>query len=241
MFKRKKISLILPAYNEVENIGQAVKDFKSLKIIDQLLVIDNNSKDQTAAIAKKTGAQVIKETKQGYGFALRRGLKEAHGDYIVLCEPDGTFNAKDLPKLLNHLENYDMVTGTRTNQKFIRKDANMGLGLRWGNIILAKALQFLYQTNSLTDCGCTFRVIKKPLAKKILPHFTVGGSYFLSEIVVLAALAGGKIKEIPVHYNQRIGTSKITGSFKKTATVGLSMGKIIFGYRFKLLKNPIFE
>lgn len=238
MFKGKKVSLIFPAYNEEENIGQAVKDFKALNLIDQILVIDNNSRDQTAVIAKRSGAKVIKETKQGYGFALRRGLKEASGDYIILCEPDGTFSAKNALKLLKNIEKYDMVTGTRTRQEFIKKGANMGFGLRWGNIILAKILQFLYQTSPLTDCGCTFRILKKELAKKILPHFTVGGSYFLAELVVLTALADGKIKEIPLCYGQRIGTSKITGSFKRTVKVGWNMAKIIFGYRIGLIKKP---
>jgi len=241
MFKRKKVSLIFPAYNEEENIAQAIKEFKKLKILDEILVIDNNSHDQTAQIAKKNRAKVIKEKNQGYGFALRRGLKEAKGDYLVLCEPDGTFSAKDLSKLLRQIKNFDMVTGTRTNRKFIKKSANMGRALRWGNFLLAKAIQFLYQTNSLSDCGCTFRVLKKSLVQKILPHFTVGGSYFLSEIVVLTALSGGKIKEIPVSYGQRIGTSKITGSFKKTAQVGLKMAKIVFGYRLGFIKKPKFR
>lgn len=241
MFKKKRISLVFPAYNEAENIGQAVKDFKNLKLLDEILVIDNNSRDQTATIAKKNGARVIKETKQGYGFALRRGLEKAKGDYIILCEPDGTFTAKDLVKLLKYIENFDMVTGTRTNKKFIKKRANMGFGLLWGNILLAKCIQILYRTNPLTDCGCTFRILEKPLAKKILPHFTVGGSYFLSELAVLSALAGAKIKEIPVHYGQRIGTSKITGSFKKSVLVGWNMAKIVFGYRLGLIQKPVFK
>lgn len=232
MYKGKKCSLIFPAYNEEENIGQAIKEFQALKCFDEILVIDNNSVDQTAKIAQKEKAKVIKETKQGYGFALRRGLKEARGNYLVLCEPDGTFVARDVFKLLGHIKDYDMVLGTRTSKRFITKKANMGLFLRWGNILLAKIAAFLYQTNSLSDCGCTFRVLRRPLAKKILPHFTVGGSHFLPETVVLTALAGGSIWEVPVRYRARIGTSKITGSFKKTVTVGLRMAEIVFRYRF---------
>ncbi len=232
MYKGKKCSLIFPAYNEEENIGQAVKEFRALKCFDEILVIDNNSRDRTGEIARKEKAKVIRETKQGYGFALRRGMKEARGDYLVLCEPDGTFVAQDTFKLLGHIDKYDLVLGTRTSKKFITKKANMGPLLRYGNILLAKITALLYRTNSLSDCGCTFRVFQRPLAKKILPHLTVGGSHFLPETVVLTALSGGTLWEVPVRYRARIGTSKITGSLKKTITVGFRMGEIVFRYRF---------
>ncbi len=93
MFKNKKVSLILPAYNEEKNIGKALKDFLATDIFEEIIVIDNNSTDRTAVVAKNYGVKLLKELNQGYGFALRRGLSEATGDYIFLCEPDGTFLA----------------------------------------------------------------------------------------------------------------------------------------------------
>lgn len=239
MFKQKRVSLVFPAYNEEENIVTAIKDFKSLKILDEIIVIDNNSTDQTNKLAKKTGARVIKEAHQGYGFALRRGMNEANGDYIVLCEPDHTFLADDTLKLLSKIDKFDLVLGTRTNKDFIEKGANMGLLLRLGNITVAKLLQILFQTTSLSDCGCTFRVFKKSLVKKISSLFTVGGSYFLPETVILTAFTGGSILEIPVHYRKRVGTSKITGSFKRTVRVGFQMIKLIFRYR--LVGKTVFK
>lgn len=232
MYKNKKISLVFPAYNEEENIESAIKDFNSIRLIDEIIVIDNNSKDNTASIAKKEGAKVYLEKNQGYGFALIRGLKEARGDLIVLCEPDGTFSAEDLPKLLNLTEKYDLVMGTRTNKEYIRNGANMGPFLRLGNILVAKCIQILYGTNSLSDCGCTFRVFKKSIVEKILPHLKVGSSHFLPETVALTRIARGNVVEIPVHYGQRIGQSKITGSFRKSVSVGLNMIGIV-------LKNKI--
>lgn len=228
MYKGKKISLVFPAYNEEKNIGAAIKDFLSIRLVDEIIVVDNNSRDKTSQIAKKAGAKVILEKKQGYGFALRRGMKEATGDSIVLCEPDATFSAADLPKLLALTNNYDLVMGTRTNKRFIRKGANMGLFLRLGNISVAKFTQLLYGLNNISDCGCTFRIFKKTIVRKILPHLTVGGSHFLPETVVLTKIAGGRIIEIPVHYGRRIGKSKITGSFRRSVKVGLNMVGIIF-------------
>lgn len=234
MYKNKSISVIFPAYNEEENIAAAIIDFKKLKIVDEILVIDNNSKDKTSKIAKLKKAKVVKEIKQGYGYALRRGLKEASGDYIVLCEPDGTFLAKDVERLLRYTENYDLVVGTRTNSKYIGEKANMSGSLRLGNILLAKLMQILYRPlTSFSDCGCTFRLIKKTSLDLINPKFSVGGSFFLSEFTVLAILSNLSIIEIPVHYRERVGESKITGSLKKSVMVGLQMLRVIISYRFK--------
>ncbi len=234
MYKNKKVSIIFPAYNEEKNIATAILEFRRLKLADELLVIDNNSKDNTNLIARSKKAIVIKEKRQGYGYALRRGLKEAKGDLIVLCEPDGTFLAKDLIRLLKHSEKYDLVMGTRTNYKYVGKGANMKGALRLGNIILAKIMQVLYGPSvSLSDCGCTFRIIKKKSLKLIYSQFSVGGSFFLSELTVLSFLNKLSIKEIPVHYRERVGESKITGSLSKSVIVGLQMTKIIVSYRFK--------
>lgn len=236
MYKGKKISLVFPAYNEEKNIAAAIKDFQSIKLVDEIIVVDNNSRDRTSQIAKKNGARVVLEKNQGYGFALRKGMDEARGDYIVLCEPDGTFDAHDLEKLLSHVKDYDLVMGTRTNKKYIRNGANMGPLLRFGNISVAKLIQVLFRTGSISDCGCTFRIFKKSIVEKILPYLTVGGSHFLPETVVLTKLSGGRIVEVPVHYGRRIGESKITGSFKRSVKVGANMILLILKYRFNSLK-----
>lgn len=234
MWQNKKVSVVFPAYNEEENISAAISDFLATGIIDELIVVDNNCTDKTAEIAKLQGVKVVRETKQGYGFALRRGMREATGDLVILTEPDGTFEGKDIKKLLANSYNFDLVLGTRTNKKFIRKGANMGFLLRWGNILMAKILQILFRTGSLSDCGCTLRLVKRELLSKILPQMTVGGAHFLPEMVILAQKAGAKIKEVPVSYGSRIGTSKITGSLTKAVRVGLSMFFLILRYRFRL-------
>ena len=232
MYKRKKISIVFPAFNEEKNIGKAVSEFQVLGIFDEIIVVDNNSKDNTAKIASQKKAKVIFEKKQGYGFALQKGLREAKGDYIFLCEPD-TFIAKDALRLLKDIEKYDIVIGTRTNKKYIGKKANMKNLLLWGNKILAKYIQILYCSKCpLSDCGCTYRVMKREVARKMSPQLKVGGSYFLAEFLVVALFNNFSIKEIPVHYKERIGESKITGSLKHAIIVGMQMFKCATKRRF---------
>jgi glycosyltransferase involved in cell wall biosynthesis len=223
MWNNKTISVVFPAYNEEANIAAAVKDFLGVGLVDEVIVIDNNSKDRTAERALEAGARVISESIQGYGAALTRGLHEAKSDLIVLAEPDGTFTARDIHKLLAYEEDFDVVCGTRTTRELIWDQANMGWFLRLGNLIVAKGLEVLYSGPSLSDCGCTLRLIHRPALEKILPKLTVKGSHFLPEMVVLSLKAKLRLIEIPVNYGRRVGESKITGTWKGTFKTGLNM------------------
>src|SRR5438094_3371642 len=95
MWQGHRVSIVFPAYNEEAGIAAAVADFGALDAVDEVLVVDNNSRDGTAERALAAGARVVCEPRQGYGNALRRGLADARGEDIVLAEPDGTFMAKD--------------------------------------------------------------------------------------------------------------------------------------------------
>lgn len=233
MWQGKSVSVVFPCYNEEQAIGRAVEDFLASGVVDEIIVVDNNSRDRSAEIIRGTRARLITETRQGYGFALRRGLAEASGDYIVLAEPDGTFAAKDILKLLTYADDFDLVMGTRTTPQLIWNGANMGLFLRYGNWIVAKMIALLFNTCSLSDCGCTMRLLHREAVKKITPCLTVGSSHLLPEIVIVARLLGLRMLEVPVHYAIRIGTSKITGSFWRTLQVGLQMIGLVLRYRVR--------
>jgi glycosyltransferase involved in cell wall biosynthesis len=198
MWQGRRVSVVFPAYNEEAGIGAAVAEFGALPAVDEVLVIDNNSRDLTAERALAAGARVIPESRQGYGNALRRGLADAEGEYIVLAEPDGTFMAKDVLKLLAYADDFDLVLGTRTTRELIWHGANMGWQLRWGNWLVAKLLQVLFGGPSLSDCGCTLRLIRRSAAEQLLPRFTVGGSHFLPEMICLALLQRLRLVEVPV-------------------------------------------
>ena len=153
MYGTRTVSVVFPAYNEGGNIRRAVEDFFLDGVVDEVVVVDNNSRDATAAEASATRARVVAETRQGYGHALRRGLREATGDLIILAEPDGTFVGRDVLKLLAYSDDFDMVCGTRTTRELIWEQANMGWFLRVGNWTVAKLIQVLYDGPSLSDCG----------------------------------------------------------------------------------------
>jgi glycosyltransferase involved in cell wall biosynthesis len=235
MWQGQRVSVVFPAYNEEAGIGAAVDDFVGIEAVDEVLVVDNNSIDQTATRAVAAGARVVRESRQGYGNALRRGLAEAQGEYIVLAEPDGTFMGKDVLKLLAYADDFDLVLGTRTTRELIWRGANMGWQLRWGNWLVAKLLQVLFGGPSLSDCGCTLRLVRRSAAQQLLPRFTVGGSHFLPEMVCLALIDGLRLVEVPVNYRDRVGESKITGSMHTALRVGAHMVGLILRYR--LLKQ----
>jgi glycosyltransferase involved in cell wall biosynthesis len=231
VWQGQRVSVIFPAYNEEGGIAEAVTDFSSIDAVDEVVVVDNNSADDTASRARAAGARVVRETRQGYGHALRRGMAEALGEYVVLAEPDGTFMGKDVLKLLTYADDFDLVLGTRTTRELIWRGANMGWQLRWGNWIVAKVLQVLYGGPSLSDCGCTLRLVRRQAAERMLPRFTVGGSHFLPEMVCLALLSGLRLVEVPVNYRSRVGESKITGSLSTALRVGARMLGVIVRYR----------
>ncbi|MFA5351106.1 MAG: glycosyltransferase family 2 protein [Candidatus Omnitrophota bacterium] len=232
MFNNKKVSVVFPAYNEEKNIINAVEDFFSTGVVDEIVVVDNNSSDNTAKNVLQTRARLVSERKQGYGYALQRGLREASGDLIIMAEPDGTFLGKDVLKLLAYADDFKIVLGTRTAKELIWDGANMDFPLRIGNILVAKLTEWLYSGPCLTDCGCTLRLLHRDALEMIMDDFTVGKSHFLPEIVILALQKRIPIIEIPVNYRDRVGMSKITGKLKGTVITALNMLAIIIKYKF---------
>jgi len=231
MHEGSRVSVVFPAFNEEDGIGHAVESFLGQGPVDEVIVVDNNSRDRTAELAQQAGARVVAETTQGYGNALRRGLVEASGDLIVMAEPDGTFVAEDVHKLLAYSNDAELVLGTRTTRELIFSGANMGWSMRWGNWIVAKLQQLLFNTPSLSDCGCTMRLVHRPTLERFQERLTVGSSHFLPEMVILAHQTGASMIEVPVSYRPRRGTSKITGDLKGTIEVGVNMLALILAYR----------
>src|SRR4051812_38306008 len=98
VWQGSSISVILPTYNEKESIRACIQGFEGLGIVDEILVVNNNAVEGTSEEVANTSAREIHEPRQGYGWAIQRGLKEARGEYLILAEPDGTFLARDVLK-----------------------------------------------------------------------------------------------------------------------------------------------
>ncbi len=233
MWKNKKISLIFPTYNEKESIRQCIEDFFATGVIDEIIVVNNNAAPGTKEEVEKTKAKQVFEKKQGYGNAIIRGLKEAKGELLIISEPDGTFLAQDVFKLLIYSDECNVVLGSRTNKALILRDANMGLFLKWGNYFISKLVEVLFNTSYLSDVGCTMRLINRKSYDKIKKKFKTGGSHFGVEMMLL--VFGNKISyiEVPLNYNKRIGESSVTGSFWKAFWLGIVMIAFVLKFRVK--------
>jgi glycosyltransferase involved in cell wall biosynthesis len=233
MWKDKKVSVIFPTYNEKESIREAVEDFFASGRVDEIIVVNNNAAEGTDEEVKPTAAMLVHEEKQGYGFAIRRGLAEASGDLLIISEPDGTFSGHDVTKLLAYSDDVPVVFGTRTQREFVWEGANMGFLLKWGNWAVGKLMEFLYNTTLLTDVGCSMRLFHREAYEQIEPQFVEGGSAFGPHLMLLTILNGLPFIEIPVNYRKRVGVSSVTGSKIRAAFLGLEMIRMILKYRIK--------
>lgn len=234
MWNGKKVTVVFSTYNEKDSIRKEINDCFKTKLVDEVIVVNNNAAPGTEEEVKKTKAKQVFETRQGYGWGYQRGLAEAKGDLIIMSEPDGTFDhKKDLIKLLVYSEDFPVVFGTRTTQALIGEGANMGVFLKWGNVFVAKLIEVFFNTTHLSDVGCTMRLFSKDALQKIQPQFSIGGNYFSPEMIMLTALKRIPFVELPVHYLERIGESRGSGTFWKAFKLGVKMIVLIIKYRIK--------
>jgi glycosyltransferase involved in cell wall biosynthesis len=225
--------VVLPTYNEKSSIRACCEAFFSTAVVDEIVVVNNNAAPGTSEEVQKTRAREVHEPVQGYGAAIRRGLREAKGDLIIVSEPDGTFVGNDVLKLLAYADDFEVVYGSRTVKELIWRGANMGLFLKWGNYAVAKLMEFLFNSTSLTDVGCTMRCVRREALARIEPLFTVDGSFFGPEMMVLSLLKGMKVIQIPVNYTKRVGSSSVTGNKLVAFYLGLRMFRLVLSYRLR--------
>lgn len=229
-----KVVVALTAYNDAEATAQDVRDFRRQPGVVKVLVIDNNSTDRTAELAAAAGATVVRETRQGYGYACIRGLSEGlkvpEADVVVLCEGDGSFFADDTAKFLAYIGNADLVLGNRVVRGLIDGDSQMDYFFIWGNMAAAMLMRLRFWDGrhlgpaGLTDVGCTYRAIRRSALERILPDLGVGGNHFSAHMILVAIARDLSVIEIPIRLRRRVGQSKgASQSLGKGLAVGLAM------------------
>ncbi len=248
MWSSKRVSVVLPTFNERDSIRKVIEGFYATGLVDEVVVVNNNAVSGTSDEVRGTGALEISEPRQGYGWAIRKGLEIASGDLIVICEPDGTFEPRDVVKLLAYSDDFHYVLGTRTTRELIWAGANMGWFLRWGNWAVAKLMEVLFNCAILTDVGCTMRLLSRDMLRRVRGGFSIGGSQFGPHLTLLSIAARIPFTEISVNYRPRVGVSAVTGSFWKAFRLGVRMIAMIVGFRLrtalgvfdtsKLVRNP---
>ncbi|MCB0863663.1 MAG: glycosyltransferase family 2 protein [Solirubrobacterales bacterium] len=238
MWHEKTVTVVLMTYAEKDSIRQVIDDFYATGLVDEVLVINNNAEPGTTEEVERTDARQVLEAKQGYGHAIRRGLHEADSDLVVLAEPDGTFLAKDIVKLLAYSEEVDAVLGTRTTNELIWEGANMGAFLKWGNWAVAKIVETIFNTSHLSDIGCTYRLLTRETAAFLAGNMKVGSSHAGPEMLMLLLASNRSFVEVPVNYLPRVGTSSVTGDYAVAFGLGLRMMRLILGFRLRSRSVP---
>lgn len=212
MFEGKTVSVAMATYREKKSIRRAIDDFFATGFVDEVIIANNNAELGTDEQVKKTKAKIIYEKRQGYGYAFIKAIEHAQGDYVVICEPDGTFRASDLERLLVYARDFDVVLGTRTSQIGSLSGEGMGIIRKFANVIEAKTIEVLFNSVALTDVGCAYKLFKKKSIKKIAPFWKHRKSaLFNTELILLTVANKLKFVEIPVTYNKRVGKSQIVG------------------------------
>ena len=240
--KEAAIAVAITGFNDADATAAAVTEFREQPGVCKVIVVDNNSTDDTAARAEAAGATVVKEELQGYGYACMRGLYEAlkvpEAEVIVLTEGDGTFLGSDLRKFQAYIDQADMVVGTRVVPGLVEPGSQMDDFFTWGNLAVSALIRLKFWNSQflgsarLSDVGCTYRAMRREPLERILPLLTVGGSHFSPHMILVALMQGLSIIEIPITFRRRVGQSKGAGkSLLAGSKIGLAMIWHILTYR----------
>jgi glycosyltransferase involved in cell wall biosynthesis len=236
MYKNKKVSVVTSTYNEAGSIRGVIDGLFATGFVDEIVVVDNNALGNTREEVGKTKARLVTETKQGMGNGLKKGFEEVTGDLIVVIDMDGTYQPKDIEKLLSYSDEFEVVFGTRTARAAIWSGAHMPFLIRIANLIWAKSVEILYNGPLLTDVGCLYKLISRRALEEVQPFFPYSRSdgLFNIELVIWLLLKRSKAIEVPVIFKERVGESVyVGGSMRKAAKWGFKMIPIILTYRFK--------
>ena len=221
-----RISVIIPALNEEDSIG-LVLDALPQNLIHEVIVVDNNSTDNTAQSASEKGARVVAEQRRGYGSACLKGISVLDNpDIVVFLDGDFSDYPEEIIQLVEPIESgkKDFVLGSR----MLIPESRSALlpQSRYGNQ-LAVFLMRLFFRHQYTDLG-PFRAIRYESLQAIAMQDTNFG--WTVEMQIKAVKKGLRILEIPVKYRERVGVSKITGTFSGTIKAGTKIIYTIFKY-----------
>lgn len=222
--------MIIPAFNEQDSIGKVIQDIPTAWV-KEVIVVNNNSGDQTSAVAKVLGATVLNEKRQGYGYACLCGINyisklSVKPDIIVFMDADYSDHPEELPQVVQPIldRQADLVIGSRALGK--RERGAMTPQQVFGNWLATRLLRLLYGAQ-FTDLG-PFRAIRYHALMQIdMRDKTYGWTV---EMQLKAAKHKLRCVEVPVNYRRRIGVSKVSGTVKGTLMAGYKIIWTILKY-----------
>ena len=227
------IDVIIPAYNEQESIAKVIGDIDK-NLVREIIVVDNNSNDETGKRATAAGSKVIHDGRKGYGSACLKGMeyivsKEIAPDIVVFLDGDYSDFPEELSKIIDPIvnKNIDFVVGARVPS--LRENGSMTPQQVFGNW-LATFLMKLFFKAKFSDLG-PFRAIKyDKLLQLKMEDKTYGWTVEMQLKVLKQKMT---YLEIPVRYKNRIGVSKVSGTIKGSIMAGIKIITWIFKYSFK--------
>jgi glycosyltransferase involved in cell wall biosynthesis len=203
MHRDLRLSAVIPCYNEEQGIQEVIR--RMPKIVDEIVVVDNNCTDGTAAAARRLGAIVVEQKIPGYGAAYQAGLARAGGDLIVTMDGDGSYPPEEIPRLVEHLleREWEFLSGCRFP---LRDSSAMGLTNRVGNAILTAATALLF-LKPIRDSQSGMWLFRRAAFERLKPASR--GMAFSEEIKLEALLRGLRFGEAHIPYGTRIGEVKL--------------------------------
>lgn len=227
MRKDKFISVVIPALNEENAIGDVIRDLPVW--VDQIIVSDNGSNDNTAAVAEQLGARVVFELEPGYGSACLKGLSAVDPRVDVIAFIDGDYSdfPEDIHKIVDPIVEgeADFVLASRA-KGLVQKGALTSAQI-FGNWLATWLMRRIWAA-PYSDLG-PFRAIDAALLERLAMEDRNYG--WTIEMQIKAVLAGARILEVPARYRQRIGVSKISGTISGSVKAGYKILNTIWKYR----------
>ncbi len=195
---RTRIAVLVPCYNEAATVAAVVRDFATHLPQADIVVLDNNSSDGTAALAREAGARVLPVPLQGKGNVVRRGFADIEADVYVLVDGDDTYEAAAAPRLVRRLldDGLDMVVGARRDQE----KAAYRPGHRFGNVLLTRCAGMLFG-NSFDDMLSGYRVFSRRYVRSFAAH--ARGFEIETELAVHALQLRMPVAEVDTAYGVR--------------------------------------
>jgi hypothetical protein len=205
-----RVSVVIPCLNEATNIEECVRRaiaaMDGAGIAGEVIVADNASEDESAALARQAGALVVHEPRRGYGSAYLAGFRAARGEFIVMGDADLTYDFSEIPRFVEHLEaGADLVMGDRMDH--IHPGAMPWLHRYVGNPVLTGVLNIFFRTG-VNDAHCGMRALRRDVLPRLDLRTT--GMEFASEMVIRASKERLDIRQFPIEYHPRGGDSKLS-------------------------------
>jgi len=211
----KKVTALIPCYNEEDGIGAVIKSFPTEQLRRhgyalEIVVIDNNSKDRTAEIAREQGVTVLFEPKKGKGNAMRRGFFHISSDtdYVVMLDGDNTYRPEEILRVLEPLSSgfCNVVIGSRLGGRISK--GSMKAFNRLGNWVYSHLVRYCFRVN-VTDVLTGYFAWTREALERLRPHLESEGFAIEMEMVTKMSHLGEEIYSVPITYDARDGVTNL--------------------------------